>query len=400
MKSIECVRRRKKLFLVRTEDIITIFLLIFYGCFAAPILGTSVKESKEKVQEAYTKSDVCGGCHKDIYSKWKNSMHAYSYSDPVFQGAYLKAYMETRGEAKKLCLRCHAPFVIHTGDYDLEKDITKDGIGCDFCHTIKDVNLSNDDQPFILDVGKTKRGPYKGISSPAHETAYSQLHERSEICGGCHDMRGPKGVLILGTYTEWRMSKYYQQKTQCQNCHMPALKKAKIVSEKVKKSNRKVNLHELQGGHYGSQLKKATKIEIKDIKRSGEKATVVVEVTNSGAGHMIPTGIPSRTLTLEVTLTSKDGKLVLSDKRIYRKIMIDASGKPLEEDAEIMLRSHNIQSDSRIYPGETRRETFTFLFPAKMKFTASAQLVYRYAPQILTSQEMKVEMAKVSKNSN
>ena len=29
--------------------------------------------------------DICAGCHGEIFSQWKGSMHAHAFVDPVFQ---------------------------------------------------------------------------------------------------------------------------------------------------------------------------------------------------------------------------------------------------------------------------------------------------------------------------
>jgi hypothetical protein len=83
----------------------------------------------------YTSARVCGTCHVDIYNSWKNSLHAFSLSDPIFDAAYMQAIKEQGAEAKRVCLRCHAPMTLANADYDLELGVTREGVSCDFCHT-------------------------------------------------------------------------------------------------------------------------------------------------------------------------------------------------------------------------------------------------------------------------
>ena len=52
--------------------------------------------------EGYTSSLVCGQCHEAIYSKWKNSMHAMSYTDPIFELGYLRALNGMGEEARTI----------------------------------------------------------------------------------------------------------------------------------------------------------------------------------------------------------------------------------------------------------------------------------------------------------
>ncbi len=51
--------------------------------------GTAARASLPSLNaKGYTSSEVCAKCHEDIYRTWKNSLHALSLSDPVFDAAY------------------------------------------------------------------------------------------------------------------------------------------------------------------------------------------------------------------------------------------------------------------------------------------------------------------------
>ncbi len=187
-----------------------------FACFA--LIYSSTKAASKK--QPFSPSSYCGGCHQDIYKKWKNSLHAKaSLNDPIFDAAYLEALKFSGGQAKTLCLRCHAPTVLVTKDYDGKLPITYEGIPCDFCHTVKAV-FPGKENPFVFGDGETKFGPYKGTESPAHETMYSPLHEKGEFCGACHQLN-KNGVEIMSTYSEWKNSPYYKKGVHCQGCHMP-----------------------------------------------------------------------------------------------------------------------------------------------------------------------------------
>ena len=80
------------------------FSMVLYLLFAANSYVIA-EDVDYKINEAeYTSSLVCGKCHEAIYSKWKNSMHAQSISDPIFDLAFMQAVKESGEEAKKLCL--------------------------------------------------------------------------------------------------------------------------------------------------------------------------------------------------------------------------------------------------------------------------------------------------------
>lgn len=165
-----------------------------------------------------------------------------SLSDPAFEGAYFKAVKSYGNSIRPFCLRCHAPTVMKTKDYELKDPLTKEGITCDFCHTISGINLKNepygmdDKSIYNLSLGRKKFGPYKKDTSPAHETEFSEVYTKSEFCAGCHELKPNTGALILGTYSE-----------------------------------NKINLHDLQGGHSQEQLKKAVNIKLSQFQREKDK---------------------------------------------------------------------------------------------------------------------------------
>jgi hypothetical protein len=68
--------------------------------------------------EVYTSARTCGECHADIYNSWKNSLHAFSMTDPIFDAAYMQALKVGGDEARRLCLQCHAPMAVENGDTD------------------------------------------------------------------------------------------------------------------------------------------------------------------------------------------------------------------------------------------------------------------------------------------
>jgi hypothetical protein len=127
-------------------------------------------------------------------------MHSFSLSDPIFDTAYMQAVREGGQQAKRICLRCHAPMTLANGDFDLEQGVTRDGVACDFCHTVTAVHLDNPLAPYSLEPGLVKRGIIKKAASPSHEVAYSELHGTSEFCGGCHNYVAPGGAAIMSTY--------------------------------------------------------------------------------------------------------------------------------------------------------------------------------------------------------
>lgn len=342
--------------------------------------------------EGYTDSRVCGGCHVDIYRSWRNSMHAFALSDPIFDAAYMQALKLAGDDVKPLCLRCHAPLTQVNADYDLELGITREGVTCDFCHTVTAVHLDGRDKPYSVDPGLTKRSVLKKADSPAHEVAYSELHGTAEFCGGCHNYTTPGGVTLMSTYDEWRLGPYAEEGVQCQHCHM-VLSPGRVARVGLASSSTGIHLHDLI--HDTDQLRGALAVEIVRAQRTARGLEVEVVVENVGSGHSVPTGIPTREVVLSVQADS-GGRQVVHERR-YRKLVGDAEGRVLATDAEVLVHGATVLDDNRIKPRERRRERFLFALPPSGRATVRARLTYVYSPVILKKQELNIKLGEAER---
>jgi len=340
----------------------------------------------------YTSHKICGQCHQDIHKAWSESAHARAVTDPAFQAA-LKESEEKHGkDSRKLCLACHAPTTRFTHATDLQDPLVQEGITCDFCHTVKSVNLERTDNPFEMIPGKVKYGPFEYAPSPAHTTAFSLLHRnKPTFCAGCHEYRAANGFPALTTYTEWKASPFPVLGVSCQDCHM-ALVQGDVVRKDVKirdtGSYNFVNLHRLVGGGSLGQLRRGLDLKVLVAEPRGEDGYVEVEIGNGAAGHKIPTGLPSKQLVLIVRALS-DGKETYSQTRVYERKLVDANGAAVKSDGDLFLAAAKVVSDNRLAPKEKRKETFRFHL-ASGAVKAEVTLAYRYhapgaaEPKILT----------------
>lgn len=338
--------------------------------------------------EAYTSARTCGECHADIYNSWKNSLHAFSMTDPIFDAAYMQALKLGGDEARRLCLQCHAPMAAQNGDYDLKLGVTREGVSCDFCHTVTAVHLDNPTQRFSVEPGPVKRSVIEKTSSPAHEVAYSELHKTSEFCGGCHNYKTATGQAIMGTYEEWKNGPYPSRGIECQDCHMTR-GEGRVVRQEIQESEAEFHLHDLI--HDTDQLRSALALRIEGASKTSGRLQVDVVVENVGSGHMVPTGMPSREVVLRVTV-DHDGRVMTQERR-FRKIVADRESRPLSSDHEALLFGEKILNDTRIGPGEKRALRFTFDVPSgQRRSKVNASLSYRYSPVILREQRVNVQM--------
>ena len=125
---------------------------------------------------------------------------------------------------------------------------------------------------------------------------------------------------------------------------------------------RLINLHRLVGGSSLGQLRRALTARIRETKRAQGSIRAVVEVTNDAAGHRAPTGLPTRWIVLRLDATA-DGKSFHMEERKYGRELFDGSGKKILSDADAFRKAAKVGSDTRIGPGDTRVEIFTFAAP-------------------------------------
>ncbi|OGC93695.1 MAG: hypothetical protein A2W25_06240 [candidate division Zixibacteria bacterium RBG_16_53_22] len=342
---------------------------------------------------SYTSSEVCARCHKDIYDLWENSMHAKSVDDPVFVADFIMVQLARGSDIKAYCLSCHAPTTSLTKDYDLRNGISSEGVTCDFCHSVSALGTSPEQAYYTLDPGQMKYGPFRDASSPAHETAYSENHTKSEFCAGCHELVNKHGVAVMATYSEWKNSAYAKEGIQCQNCHMPITYNLNVVDKVVKESDHFLTAHEFRGGHSLINLQHSSTIET-EVTRNGNVAKVITRVTNSESGHKLPTGTPGRKVILNTKILDKGGNLLAEVNKVYRKVLVDDNGVIIEDNAGMILDAAQIFSDNRIAPKETRIETFEFDVPDAIDyFTVQNTLQYEFSRPVLKTEKVVFQMA-------
>ncbi|RMG45352.1 MAG: hypothetical protein D6723_18490 [Acidobacteria bacterium] len=344
----------------------------------------------EFVPGQFVSAKKCGACHKDIYRAWRQSLHAAATEDPIFRKSYEDALELTHGQAKRLCLTCHAPTVVVTGDYDLTQPVTREGINCDFCHSLKGTDFSQPQSPFVLDVGATKYGPVPDAASTGHQVAYSPFHTTALHCAGCHQYRNAHGVELLSTYAEWEQYTERGGTKTCQQCHMPQVL-ANIVDPKVKRvEGAFVNLHLMPGGHSRDQLVKSLRLRIMEMTRTPKGLRVKVKVKNVGAGHMVPTGSPTRKVILNLDVSTGSGRRFHAD-RLYQRIVLDERGRPIRKDSRMFTEARRIERDTRLAPGEERIEEFLLPVPASENAKVTATLTYFYSPHDRPETETRID---------
>ncbi|HEY6547176.1 MAG TPA: multiheme c-type cytochrome [Vicinamibacteria bacterium] len=332
------------------------------ACACAP--GATFAADVGPAGAPYDSAQACAKCHPAIHGYWAESEHARSATNPAFLGA-LRAAVETspdKDAVRNGCVWCHAPTAIVTGDQRLEQPVTREGVTCDFCHTVADVDLGARGHPFRLEPGPVKRGPLEFAKSPAHENAYSALHRTSPLlCAACHQFTNALGVEVLSTYSEWKASPYPERGQTCQECHMP-LVPGWSVAEGLDASRRRINLHRVEGGSSAGRLATGLDLRFESVLLR-TPAEVDVAVVNRAVGHAAPSGLSSKRLVLGVGVDTGSGELRLRRDRVYRRSLRDDAGRDLVAVADLFLKARSVGEDTRLRPRETRLEHVTVPLP-------------------------------------
>lgn len=277
--------------------LIAIYLFINRGPIYALTPQTAVFITAQSVPETLPslRAKDCGVCHQVIYQEWQGSMHAKAYSNAFFQAYHKKDKYEPS------CLVCHTPL-----ENQLEKTISyrnqnyyrpiakenpafdpvlqSEGVTCAVCHVRDGVVL----------------GPYsrEQLDSP-HPVKYDPKFKNKDLCLQCHQVPSKPFSLmrtgVCSTGEEFIGNLWDQKGYQCQHCHMDRVQRSLVAGY----PERETRMHNWPGGYSGEQLEKAFSFQA--IRRQD---SLWITITNSGAGHKVPTGDPDRYIDLDFSWQS------------------------------------------------------------------------------------------------
>ena len=383
-----------------------LFGLCVGGIFFAPTTmwgqGASTSPNIADIHlnnKGFSSSQKCGQCHRELFDAWKRSLHADASGNAVFEAAYLQVYFQQGERARQTCLSCHAPVAYFNNDPKLTQAISREGVSCDFCHSIAEALPGTPEGPqFRFEFGGVKQGPLKDSKSPAHKTRFNELYRQSLFCKGCHEQVSSSGIPMIATFSEWEQSPYPDKGITCQKCHMEPIA-GKTVPESIKQTARQqISNHDIAAGHSLTKRRRALELKITAIETHKSRITVTVDLTNTGAGHNMPTGLPVKKIILEVRVQNEKGDRRQIQRRVYQKIVADPQGRPITQLVDLMLgKATQMVSDNRIAPLETRRESFTF-FAGKPKLqTVFATAYYSYTPEILQPAPIHIPLSEVQR---
>ena len=287
----------------------------------------------------FTSSQQCRECHQEVWDEWHGTQHQIAYENPEVR----KLSNDFR---TKECQACHLPKpVFQTGllNRTLPRETRRDeGVGCLSCHEGPDGRIV---------------GRHTMDEAPCTPVAHSEFIAVA-LCETCHNQHG--------TTDEYRASPFAGTKS-CNDCHMP---------EVTRKDGRKGRSHVMPGGHDLTTLRAAASFTAERLDN-----TVVLRLTNDGAGHNYPTEERSRALDFVVRFLDADGAPILAE---------NAEGEPKEW--RHVYRFRNPYRDeplpnTQLPSGESHEERIPAPPGTRV---AQARLVYRRNPFLVAFDDPEV----------
>jgi hypothetical protein len=362
---------------------------------------------------------------------------------PYYGPGFKTDYLSNNGN----CAYCHAPASVSAPQIEVDLvpiinssrsnnfSASTEGVNCDVCHKVLNVNLDPNtkkpylDKPgvlsfdFIRDEPIAQRlyvGPLPGTNTIGTDinVTCSPVFSESEFCAPCHYSQF-WGMQIYNSYGEWSASPYANKDNAqiyktCQSCHMisngktPKENSSIRIDQREACSDKNVDLENfshdmLQRGNDNipDLVTNAAKIEL-NAKKADDKLEVEVQVTNVEAGHNFPTDSPLRHLILFVDARAENN---ITIPQISGPVIppwggvgtgpLDYAGKPGEIYANILMDRDTNQSptvaywdptsaawdesDTRLKPFTPQTSKYTFAVPKNGSAIITVKLIYRYA---------------------
>jgi hypothetical protein len=311
------------------------------------------------------------------------------------------------------CATCHAPAAAVRGlrtfaaaDMNDLQGVEAEGVSCEFCHKVGAVYLNPatglpyNNTPGVLSMrlyrpstsGEEQLffGPFDDVT---RRVTYLPLEKKSQFCAPCHQFSF-WGTPVYESYREWLESPYPALGIECQTCHMAptGLTDYFVFPDKggLIRDPSLIASH-LQPGASDVELLQNTVTMTLSLEETGGQLVVTVTITNTGAGHHVPTDHPGRHLILTVTAEDGQGQpLALRSGptvpgwggvqaglpgKAFAKVLRDV--RTGESPVVSYWKQVLIESDNRIAALDSDTSIYTFPMPAQEAVTVKAELRFR-----------------------
>jgi len=366
-----------------------------------------------------TSESACGMCHPMILPQWQNNGHGGAVNNARFFSLYNgtdltgtlqtgPGYLNDFPGTAGVCASCHAPgFGIDAylnTDMNAVRDVITAGIHCDYCHKVGGVYLdpaSRSVYPNMPGASSTRMlrppegdqiffGPYDDIHDP--DTKLPLISE-SAFCAPCHQFSF-WGTPIYESYEEWLASPYADAGVTCQDCHMPPSGDTHFALPEVgglAHPPETIPSHFQLGATDTGLLEDTVELSL-EAREDGDLLRVTVTVTNTSAGHHVPTDFPGRHMLLVIEATDGNGAtLTLQNGTTIPNWGGEQAGLPGKAFAKVLRdvlsgespvasywKQTIIESDNRIPALGTDISYYVFSMPANGDdVQVSARLIFR-----------------------
>jgi mono/diheme cytochrome c family protein len=405
------------------------------NCHADPDNGSSTLPFDEWVNDAhgqsatnprfltmYTGTDVNGNRSPVTQYGYNRDYGRFPLRPDLTHPYYGPGYQLDFPETKGNCAACHTPAaainVPYSTDPTTVTGVGEEGVACDFCHKVWDVQLDPatglpfPNMPGVLSFQFLRppeghqffAGPLDDVGFPGSEDAYSPLQNESAFCAPCH-FAVFWDTTIYNSFGEWLASPYSDPETgqTCQDCHMPnggANYFARADVGGLERDSETIFSHLMPGAADLDLLQNTAKLDI-TTERDGDTLTVEVRVTNTNAGHHIPTDSPLRQILLVVEVTDANGNpIALESGTTLPEWTGDLAGQPGVYYAKILEEiwteisptgaywsPTRIVEDTRLAAFESHSSSYTFAVDQDQSAMIEVRLIFRRAYYDLMQQK-------------
>ncbi len=332
-----------------------------HASVASPEGASAPRAGPDVMQSAF-----CAKCHPAQYAEHEQSTHGRAFTDEEVR-------LATARFTQADCIICHTP-----------RPIFETGVGMNPMKRMYDLEGGNTCMTCHWKPGYD----YTRFDGGAQcKTAFHPDAGTVEACGSCHRNHG--------TPFQWEKSPNGKLAGRvCIDCHMPSVTREVAVGGPV----RETRAHVFPGGRSETQLRKAYAYGARI-----DGNTLVVDVTNKGAGHNFPTELKQRSVESLVIVRDTEGKEVARSRMVFRDPYKRPYGLELPVNTQIpsgQSREHRVpltvadgvvecQLFYKLYfpieddhPDmvralETRRIPFTGLTPSKEEVKSDPEVVAR-----------------------
>ncbi|MBS1251671.1 MAG: hypothetical protein MAG451_00704 [Anaerolineales bacterium] len=301
----------------------------------------------------------CDTCHASIIvAQWESNAHSGAATNPRFFSMYngtdttgrpgvAPGYKLDFPNTAGNCANCHAPGAAankpFTADMNQLSSVETNGVFCDFCHKAGGVyldpatGLPYPNVPGVMSMDLRRPpdgqqmffGPFDDIPEP--DTLLPMI-KQGQFCAACHNFSF-WGTPIYQSFAEWLASPYPAQGVHCQTCHMPpdgVTTNFAPGAGGVERDPETIPSHFQFGATNQEFLQTTVSMTVQAAvigrqggrgaggqgsggareRRSGgagERIRVTVAITNTQAGHHVPTDQPARHMILVVRATDGGG---------------------------------------------------------------------------------------------